>query len=208
MRLKRTLLWSLAVVLLFIFQQPAYGDTFSFDLRGADVGLAIDFEGTGTITHMNSPQTPPTPVDRHRRTSLLDLNILSASDLRVAMSGGQFRFTLFIVNPGVISVSYAGMFPILDSPPFFELLSPPGCSQLTCGGVFALNSIQVTQLQNLIDLYGADNLFLALNMERLTGSEMSFTVFSASEPVPEPTTMLLVATGLAGLTLIRKRRHR
>ena len=148
----RTILARFAATALIVgmLTQTAFAD-FSFAILGGEF-LAIDYEGTGTIHHMNASQ--PTPLNR-TPTSLLDLNIMRASDLRVGIFGspsGTLSIGLLTPGPDVTLVSY--------SIPFSDSLVPVPQSP----GVFALSPAAAETLQSLIDIHGANNLFLSLSM--------------------------------------------
>jgi hypothetical protein len=77
--------------------------------------------------------------------------------------------------------------------------------------VFGLDSVAAARLQAAINTYGAGNLHigLAATVGNAQGGPESFFIGSAPAPaaVPEPTTMLLLGTGLAGVAArIRKQR--
>lgn len=180
---KFTLLLSVGIV-VSVFPQPVNAGTFSFALQSTGRRVVIDYEGTGTITHMNSPQDPPTPIDRGR-TSLEDINVLRATDLRVSAIGNQFTFSFQIGQPGKTFAGYRIFFPVFPSDPLsFSGLDIEHhsiiCSQFFCEGeaVLSLNPTETNQLQALIDTHGTDNLFLAGEMDRFTGFA-AFSVFSA-----------------------------
>lgn len=144
---------------------------FRFSVSGGD-SFAIDYEGSGTIQHMNASQ--PTRFT-NPPTSLLDLNIMRASDFRLQMSGISFG-TLNIGQPApgpdLTFVSYTlSNF----SPGSFVLVS-----QLPSGAVvLALNPAATETLQALIDLHGSDNLFLSMSLFAGIFNGGTVTVFSA-----------------------------
>ena len=181
------LLLSIGVVFLSVFIQSVYAaGTFFFPLGTTDFAMAIDYEGKGTITHMNSPQSSPSPIDRDR-TSLQDINVMRATDLRVELSGSRFTFTLKIGQSGTTVISYRELVPHDPSFSAFERVSErTNCTVFTCDGVFALTPSRAMELQDVIDTYGADNLLLALDMDRMLGGavgSLSLHVFSALQPI-------------------------
>lgn len=175
------------VVVIGTFPRMVNAGTFSFVLQSTARALAIDYEGTGTITHMNSPQDPPTRLNRGR-TSLEDINVMRATDLRVLCQGGEFSFSLQIGQPGNTFARYGTFFPgIVFSPPpgvsaFNTEHRSTICSPFSCDAVLSLTPTQANQLQALIDTHGADNLFLAGDISRSLGS-ISFSVVSALKEV-------------------------
>jgi len=139
---------------------------FSFSIAGGGDFLSIDYEGTGTITHMNAG--PPTNISQPP-TSLLDLNILRASDLRVEISGRPFgELNIGQRGPGfgltLISYPVQPPSPFVSSP-FVEV------GQTQFGGVvLALKATEAAILQSEMDLHGPDKLFLSLSMRASSSS--------------------------------------
>jgi hypothetical protein len=146
--------FAVSALIVGILTQTTFA-AFRFGVSSGDF-FSIDYEGSGTITHMNANQpsrfkNPP--------TSLLDLNIMRASDLRVEIFG-SLSGTLEIGQPtpgpgfGVTLVSY-----------FINSFSPTSFVPVgQTPGLFALNPTAATTLQSLIDIHGANKLFLSLSM--------------------------------------------
>jgi len=129
---------------------------FLFSVSSGDF-FSIDYEGTGTITHMNAG--PPTHITRPP-TSLLDLNILRAEDLRVEVFGtlnGTLSIGQPVAGPDITFASFSVQpFP---SSPWVQV----GTTQFG-SPIFALNPAAAASLQNQMALNGPDKMFLSLQM--------------------------------------------
>jgi hypothetical protein len=146
--------------------------SFFFNVNSGDF-FSIDYEGTGTITHMNAG--PPTHITRPP-TSLLDLNILRAEDLRVEVFGslsGTLSIGQPVAGPDITFASFSVQrFP---SSPWVQV----GTDQFG-SPIFALDATAAASLQNQMALNGPDKMFLSLQMSSgLFSSSGGVNVFSA-----------------------------
>lgn len=161
---------AVSALMIGVLTQTTFG-LFRFSISNGS-SLSIDFEGTGTITHMNPNQ--PTRLNEPP-TSLLDLNIMRASDLRLGIGGfmsfGTLRIGQPAPGPDITFVSYS----LEQSNPFTFLFVPVAGTP----GVFELNPSAAETLQNLIDIHGANNLFLSASFVAGFSSTVSLSVFSA-----------------------------
>jgi len=172
-------------LLLLSIGQTTYATPFSFALGSSDVFLGIDFEGSGTIQHMNANN--PT-IFSNGPTSLLDIHVTQGTDLRIAITGGNF--TLKIGQPGNLLADYSTF-----GTDLVIVSETPGLV------VFALSPIEAANLQNLIEAHGAGNLFLALDFFGGGLNTKSISVFSA---VPEPSSVFLLCSGVAFFLAARR----
>jgi len=143
-------------LIVCILTQPVLAASFSFGVGGSGDRFSIDFEGTGTITHMNAG--PPTQF-KIPPTSLLDLNIMRASDLRVT-TGGSLSGSLSIgTRAPIVStlINYSLPSAGLSFEPFVRVANGPFGE-----AIFALDAAASANLQALIDQFGPDKLFLSL----------------------------------------------
>lgn len=176
--MKQARFLTVLIVVVSIFAQPAVAATTFFFTVDTSSRCGIDYEGNGTITHMNPTQSK---TFTQSPTSLLDLNIMEASDLRMRLGGsasGTLRIGLRGPRGGTTLVSY---FIFQSFNPFFD---PSFVAVDLNNRVFALNSSTVETLQSHIDVHGADKLFLALDI----GGGISFSggsvdIFSARKEI-------------------------
>jgi hypothetical protein len=174
-------------------------------------GGGIDYDGTGTITHMaapfsvhdvyGSPGCVPftdtvnlimTQCHEAVNTSLSENGIFQAQYLRIQMSSNA-AFTLTFGCASCSSSVSLGIFDLVPNPidPVF--------------GSFSLTESKINELQALINQYGADMLHFRISAFSNGGF---IDISSAPIPTPEPASLILFATSLGGLAIPLHRRRK
>ena len=175
-RLKSSLGFFVAALLVgSIFVQPVMAAAaFFYGVSSSSFALAIDYEGNGTVSHMNGTFS----TLHEGRTSLQELNIVESSDMRIRVFGVPLG-TLSVGRPdNAVGFSYT-LREFFFTPPEFVAISTDANST-----VFGLSASAAQSLQSAIDLYGPDNLFLALRINWGGNSQGgSVRVFSARQEI-------------------------
>lgn len=113
---------------------------------------------------------------------------LNSLVLNAYSSSGQLVFSASLVSPN-------------------QTLPELGNGQGHSDYVFGLDADAARRLQLAINQYGDLRLGLSASVSSAEGGPESFFIGAAPEPVPEPATMILLGTGLAGVAArVRKRR--
>jgi hypothetical protein len=143
--------------------------------------------------------------------TLTQLNISKGSDLRIFFDineNNQLNVDLTQLTLSAYDNSGNLVFNA-DLTQAYNNLPELGQGQGHSDYVFGLDAVAAARLQAAINTYGAGNLHigLAATIGNAQGGPESFFIGSAPAAVPEPATMLLLGTGLAGVAArLRKRR--
>ena len=151
----------------------------------------------------------------HQRTvSLTELGIGNASDLRVLLNineanGGQ---KMPITVDSLILTAYDQNGNSVFSASLLN--GPVDLNQFQQGQgsrsdwVFALDGEAAARLQAAIDQNSTLRLGLTASLSNVDGGPERFLFGAAAGPVPEPTTMVLLGTGLAGIAAAARRKRK
>lgn len=147
--------------------------------------------------------------------TLADLSIASGSDFAVFFNAAEPSGNSITLD-GLVATFYNNsgaviMTAVFTGAPIDFLDTSQGTGQT--GELFVLSAAEQTQLQNLINTLGAGNIHVGLgasagNPLAATGGNETFFVLNHASIVPEPSTIVLTASGMLGLAGFVRRRRR
>ena len=189
------------------------------DARAPHV-LSIQNHTTATGAVGRSSTSPGTDVrtgdwtrgSNTQTVSLLEIGATQASDIRIyfdiiepnAPSKSDVTLNTLILTAFNEQGTEVFRASLVEAPQNLQMV---GNGQGTSDYTFGLDSTAAARLQAAIAANPNLRLGLIASVSRADGGPESFFIGSATEPVPEPATMILLGTGLAGVAAkVRRRR--